>query len=97
METTAGIPALVAWRLLFGDIESGVLEEPHADYAGMLEGMEAADLLSLMEMVQERLRKLGPMPVAAPPTSPAPATRPVHKPGARYPPCSFPPLHRQEV
>ena len=62
METTADILACCAWKLLFTGPESGVLEEPGADYAGMIEGMEAADLLSLMEMIQERLRKMNAMP-----------------------------------
>ena len=38
---------------------AGMLREPAADYAGMLEGMEAAQLLRLMSQVQERLRQLG--------------------------------------
>jgi hypothetical protein len=58
METKMGIQALLAWRLLFARTD-GVLEEPAADYAGMLEGMEAAELLALIEMAQERLQKLG--------------------------------------
>lgn len=41
----------------------GILEEPAgADYAGMLEGMEARELLALMELVQERLQALGAAP-----------------------------------
>ena len=34
------------------------LEEPSADYGGMLERMEAAELLALMEKVQERLKAM---------------------------------------
>ena len=37
----------------------GVLEEPKADYGGMLERMEAQELLALMGQVQARLRALG--------------------------------------
>ena len=41
----------------------GVLEEPTgADYAGILEGMEARELLALLELVQERLQALGTVP-----------------------------------
>jgi len=46
------------WQLLsFGT--DGVLKEPVADYDGMLERMEAAELLALMEKVQERLKVMG--------------------------------------
>jgi len=59
METRAGILACFAWKLIFEGGENGVLEASSADYAGMIEGMEAAELLALMEVVQERLRELG--------------------------------------
>lgn len=62
MEMTAGILSIIAWELVFEGAEPGLLGEPGADYAGMIEGMEAADLLALMEMVQERLQKLGSNP-----------------------------------
>ena len=52
-----GIQALLAWRLLFAGAD-GLLEEPAEDYAGILEGMEAAELLTLIEMAQERLHAL---------------------------------------
>ena len=45
------------WLLLSGT--RGVLGEPAADYGGMLERMEAEELLALMEKVQERLNALG--------------------------------------
>ena len=45
------------WMLLSG--VQGLLEEPEIDYGGMLERMEAAELLALMEKVQERLRAVG--------------------------------------
>lgn len=54
METMVGIQAQLAWWLLF----SGNLEEPAEDYGGMLDGMDAAELLALMKEVQERLQKL---------------------------------------
>ena len=54
----AGIQAQLAWRLLFARAND-ILEEPAEDYAGMLEGMEAAQLLMLIEMAQERLQMMG--------------------------------------
>ena len=45
------------WLLLSGT--RGVLGEPAADYGGMLERMEAEELLALMEKVLERLNALG--------------------------------------
>ena len=57
MTIRGGIEAQLMWRLLSEPI--GVLEEPAADYGGMLERMEAAELLALMEKVQERLGTLG--------------------------------------
>ena len=68
METIAGIQACFAWKLISEGAPKGVLEAPSADYAGMIEGMEAAELLALMEVVQERLRELGsePGPLASP-------------------------------
>ena len=44
----------------------GVLSEPAADYGGLLERMEAAELLVLMEKVQKRLTELGVRAEAAP-------------------------------
>ena len=46
------------WRLLFCEA-NGILCEPPVDYGGLLEGMEAAQLMALMVMVQERLKRLG--------------------------------------
>ena len=46
------------WQLLYSG-EGEMLEEPEVDYGGMLERMEAAELLALMEKVQERLRAMG--------------------------------------
>lgn len=58
METFAGIEARWVWALLFSGT-GGALEEPKADYGGMLERMEAQELLALMGQVQARLRALG--------------------------------------
>lgn len=57
MVRVAGIEAQLAWALLFSGGEA-LLEEPRADYAGMLEGMEAAELLALVEAAQRRLQAL---------------------------------------
>lgn len=46
------------WLMLFPGWDMGV-SEPPVDYGGMLEGMEAVELLALMEKVQERLHELG--------------------------------------
>ena len=46
------------WQLLYSGA-SGRLEEPAADYGGMLERMEVAELLALLENVKERLKALG--------------------------------------
>lgn len=46
------------WRLLFSEA-AGMLCEPPVDYGGLLEGMEAAQLMELMLKVQERLKYLG--------------------------------------
>ena len=65
MTEIAGIQARIAWELLFsGD---GCLHDsgPEIDYNGLLEGMEAAQLLSLMEKVLERMKQLGAEPVAS--------------------------------
>ena len=57
MAILGGIEARLMWMLLSGT--QGVLEEPSVDYGGMLERMEAAELLALMGKVQERLRAMG--------------------------------------
>ena len=46
------------WRLLCPGSGWGV-NEPPIDYSGMLDGMEAAELMALMTMVQERLKVIG--------------------------------------
>ena len=59
MMEKGSIEARLMWLLLFsGNAE--MLEEPQqADYDGMLEQMEASELLALMEKVKDRLRALG--------------------------------------
>ena len=56
------------WQLLYSGAGE-VLEEPAADYGGMLEQMEAEDLLALMAKVQERLKAMG-VSASAPETMP---------------------------
>ncbi|MBR5703087.1 MAG: hypothetical protein IKX45_02425 [Bacteroidales bacterium] len=58
MMKKGGIEARLMWFLLTSGV-AGVLEEPGADYAGVLERMELAELLALMEKVRERLKELG--------------------------------------
>ena len=58
MEALAGIDARWFWALIFSGTD-GVLEASNADYGGMLERMEAQDLLALMEQVRGRLKELG--------------------------------------
>ena len=50
--------AQLLWRLLYSGVD-GRLSEPPVDYSGLLDGMEAAELLALMVKVQERLKDLG--------------------------------------
>ena len=61
MVTYAGIEARAVWALLTTGAMN-VLEQPAADYAGLLERMEAQELLHLMGMVQERLSAIGAPP-----------------------------------
>ena len=54
-----GIEAQLVWELLFSG-EEGLLKEPVAtDYSGVLEGMEAAELFSLVREAGRRLREMG--------------------------------------
>lgn len=55
MTTKAGIEACWVWRVLSSRAD-GRLEDPGTDYGGLLEGMDAAELLALAEQVQERLK-----------------------------------------
>lgn len=62
MRCYAGIEAQLAWGLLFPGDE-GVLGAPVAqDYAGVIEGMEAAELLKLITLARRRLEDLGEVP-----------------------------------
>ena len=58
MMIRGNIESQLMWRLLFHGAQVE-LQEPAADYSGMLDCMEAAELLSLMEKVQKRLHELG--------------------------------------
>ena len=58
MTVRGSIDAQWMWLLLWAGSDE-VMEEPAADYGGLLERMEAAELLSLMAKVQKRLRALG--------------------------------------
>lgn len=58
MGENVGIEAQLVWGLLFSG-EEGLLMEPVADYAGMLEGMAAAELLSLVREAKRRLKEMG--------------------------------------
>ena len=51
------IDARVLWALLVTD-DKYCLGEPSVDYGGLLDGLEAAELLMLMEKVQERLKEM---------------------------------------
>ena len=62
MMTQGGIEAQWMWLLLSGAQEA--LEDPATDYGDMLDRMEAAELLALMEKVQQRLKALGTEPAA---------------------------------
>jgi hypothetical protein len=58
MTTIAGIQACIVWELLYSSAD-GFLEDPGLDYGGMLDGMDAAELLALMGQIQQRLTALG--------------------------------------
>ena len=51
------IEAQLMWQLLYSGV-TGSLSEPPVDYGHLLDGMEAAELLMLMEKVQERLKEM---------------------------------------
>lgn len=55
----AGVEAQLAWLLLFSDEDGFLRESSDIDYAGMLEGMEAAELLALIKEVRRRLEIMG--------------------------------------
>lgn len=59
MTNKSSIEAGIFWKLLFSGANEMLEERSQEDYNGLLEGMEAAELLALMEKVQERLRALG--------------------------------------
>ena len=57
MSIRAGIEARLMWHLLFCGTQ-GLLQERDADYSGMLERMEAAELLSLIDAAKARLESM---------------------------------------
>ncbi|MBR4793377.1 MAG: hypothetical protein IK038_06890 [Bacteroidaceae bacterium] len=59
------IDARVLWSLLVA-IDKDCLREPVVDYGGLLDGLEAAELLMLMEKVQERLKEMECIEAAEP-------------------------------
>ena len=59
MSEYAGIEAKLAWMLLFSMGDGFLRESSAIDYAGILEGMEAAELLALVKEVKRRLVKMG--------------------------------------
>ena len=59
------IEAQLMWQLLYNGV-TGSLSEPPVDYGHLLDGMEAAELLLLMEKVQERLNEMECIEAAEP-------------------------------
>ena len=59
------IEAQLMWRLLTHGTAGGV-EEPSVDYGGLLDGLEAAELLALIEKAQERLKEMECIEAAEP-------------------------------
>ena len=55
----AGVEVQLAWLLLFSDEDGFLRESSDIDYAGMLEGMEAAELLALIKEARRRLEIMG--------------------------------------
>ena len=52
------------WLLVQGSVRG--VEEPSVDYGGLLDGLEAAELLMLMKKVQERLKEMECIEAAEP-------------------------------
>ena len=59
------IDARVLWALLVA-VDKDCLGEPVVDYGGLLDGLEAADLLALIEKAQERLKEIDCIEAAEP-------------------------------
>ena len=60
-----GIDVQVLFALLI-DVDDDCLQEPSFDYGGLLDGLEAAELLMLMAKVQERLKEIECIEAAEP-------------------------------
>ena len=59
------IDARVLWALLIA-VDKDCLGEPVVDYGGLLDGLEAAELLALIEKAQERLKEIECIETAEP-------------------------------
>ena len=59
------IDARVLWALLVA-VDKDCLGEPVVDYGGLLDGLEAAELLALIEKAQERLKEIECIEAAEP-------------------------------
>ena len=59
------IDARVLWALLVA-VDKDCLGEPVVDYGGLLDGLEAAELLALIEKAQERLKEIECIETAEP-------------------------------
>ena len=59
------IDARVLWALLIA-VDKDCLGEPVVDYGGLLDGLEAAELLALIEKAQERLKEIECIEAAEP-------------------------------
>ena len=62
MITPGGLEARIAWALLWSGTGDVLEAASGVDYGGMLERMDAQELLALMALVQERLQALGREP-----------------------------------
>lgn len=59
MDENVGIEAQLVWELLFFWEKELLKESSAPDYAGLLEGMEAAQLLSFVREARKRLKEMG--------------------------------------
>jgi len=57
MKTIGGIEARLFWSLLTAGTD-GMLKEQRVDYCGMIDRMEASELLEMMGMIQRRLKEM---------------------------------------
>ncbi len=71
MENVAGIQAQLFWALIYSGDEGLLRESSVTDYSGILDGMEAAQLLSLIAEASRRLELMGARDMAAEAPTPA--------------------------